>query len=444
MTNLKDLLINDIFTQISIGIIILCIIILLALLTWKNYKIAIFLALISPLISAIFVSISGYQPQASIGSYIRVFLIFFVGTIGYFQYYKRRQLSEHKLPIEIKLLALYLFIAIGSTAYSLDPTITIIRSSTFFMLFGFLLGLYSWINTVSDFDATMNTIYYGIITIIILNLVVFIVNNDLVWYKGGTRFCGLWGQPNVFGMFAMVSYPVLFWKWQSKTYNQYLHPFIFTFILVLFHLITGSRGSILASVIGFIMWLIIQRAKIKLAFLLLSLCLVTFFFIYDIEEIRVFKRQTTSGSSVLTLNKREEFWSAMKILIIEKPITGYGYGIGGKIWQDPRFYKEGHKLWSGSARTSLHSGYLSAIINTGMLSFMIWIYILFQPVLKLKKYISNKIRAPIIFVMVSCFILNITESLIGGGSGPAAMMFWMMWIMAVRFNNDEGMSIQSC
>ncbi len=440
---LKNLFSNDIFVMASLATILICIIFLVLLVILKNYKPAIFLAVISPFISAVFVSISGFQTEASEGSYIRVFILFFVGCIGFYQFYKLRKTSEYKLPLHIKLFALYLLLALFSTVYSIDPQITLIRSSTFIMFFGFLLGLYYWIDDISDYSAVMNTVYFGIITILMINMAVFVVKNDIVWYRGGVRFCGLWGHPNVFGMFAMVSYPVFLWKWQTRKYYKFAHPVIFILIMMTFHLLTGSRGSLLAALSGFSLWLIVQGKKVKLAFLMLSLCLLGFILVFEMDEIKVFKRKTVQGSTILTLTGRDEFWAAMKILIMEKPLTGYGYGVGGKIWEDPRFHKEGHLLWSGSARTSLHSGYLSAIINIGFLAFIIWMYVLFQPIIKINRFKSKDIKAPLIFIMASCFILNFIESLIGGGSGPASVLFWIAWIIVARFNDNPKLSLES-
>ena len=58
-------------------------------------------------------------------------------------------------------------------------------------------------------------------------------------------------------------------------------------------------------------------------------------------------------------------FSFLIILIAERLLTGYGYSVGGKVFEDPRFYKGGMQLWSGNARESLHQGYLSICVEVG-------------------------------------------------------------------------------
>jgi O-antigen ligase len=437
MNLINNLFSNDLFLLLTVSISFICIVFFATIFILRNYTIAIYLAIFSPFVSAIFVSILGFQTQATLGSYIRVLIIFFIGTIGFFTFFKLKNKPLKQLPLQIKLLAVYILLAVASTIYSIDPSMTIIRSTAFLMFFGFLLGLFYWIKDGSDYTAVMNIFYYAIISILVINISTFIVRNDLVWYRGGIRFSGLWGHPNVFGMFAMVSYPVLLWKWHSKNYSNITHPFIFIFIFMIFHVLTGSRGSLLASLSGFSIWLMVLGKKIKLGFLILSLCLFAFILLYDIDEFKMFKRATARGSTMLTLTGRDEFWSAMQILIIEKPITGYGYGVGGKIWEDPRFHKEGHLLWSGSARTSLHNGYLSSIINTGFPAFIIWIILLFRPLIYASRLKSKEETAPLIFIMMSCFILNIIEYLITGGNSPASVAFWIAWLILGRMIDLE-------
>ena len=133
---------------------------------------------------------------------------------------------------------------------------------------------------------------------------------------------------------------------------------------------------------------------------------------------------------MLTLNGRDAFWEGAIAVIAESPWWGYGYDVGGAIWQDPRFANDGH-LWKASARNSLHNGYFNKIVSLGFLGFLIWLAAVLIPYWQTRKLPYYHLRAYILTVMSGSFILNLVESGIGNGAKAGDIPFWISWIVAL-------------
>lgn len=139
--------------------------------------------------------------------------------------------------------------------------------------------------------------------------------------------------------------------------------------------------------------------------------------------------QREEGRGLTDLTGREDFWVGSYTLIKERPILGYGYGVEGKIWEDPRFYESKETLWSGSVKASLHNGYLSVAIGLGIFIFIIWCIILFIPLYQSISSPLTDYKVFAITIMLMCLFLNLFESVITGSGSLVAILFWMVWII---------------
>ena len=112
-------------------------------------------------------------------------------------------------------------------------------------------------------------------------------------------------------------------------------------------------------------------------------------------------------------------------MVLEKPYTGYGFNVEGKIWEDPRFYDPKLTLWSGSSKTSLHNGYISIAVGLGFIGLFVWVILLFLPLFKFKmKYLSDDFNAALCIMSV-LFLSNFVEASIGANT----FMFWLSWVV---------------
>ena len=134
---------------------------LIFIIAFRRYDIAVLLVVFSPWISSIFIPNTPISPdsdQANLGSYIRVSVLLLMGSIGLIKYMKS-WLVNRTIP-DYKILTLFLFLGLAtvSTFYSLDRDITFIRSFSFIAFFLFLLGLYTWIEEFVHIDKVLNII----------------------------------------------------------------------------------------------------------------------------------------------------------------------------------------------------------------------------------------------------------------------------------------------
>jgi len=403
----------------------------------QRFEIAIFLVALSPLISAVFFPATPEvdletATEPALGSYARIGLLALTGAVGLFRFIESWSKSRERLPVELLFLGGFLLLALFSTSYSIDQQYTFIRSASFVALFGFLLGLYSYIDSEQRLNQTLFSLFAMVAVVTLVNVTALVAFPDRAWYEN--RFQGLWSHPNAMGSFCMLAYPLLFWVYpRSAPLKKW---FVAGLVMTLFclHLLTGSRGSLMAAVCGMCMWIVVQRKPVRL-FLLLSAIGVGVFILTQATP-NSFERDGSYSATDLT--ERPEFWYGSLILIREKPMLGYGYAVEGGIWADPRFNKPEYSLWTGSPKTSLHNGYLSVAVGLGLGALLIWCVLLFLPLWRFRSLPYTDYKGLIMAVLVSCLLLNGVETEIGGG----APVFWIVWVIAGKVSH--ALSVHVC
>ncbi len=429
--------INDLWQIFSILIVII-LAYWLACESFKKYELALFLVVLSPFISAAFVPnipITSDQQEASLGSYMRISLLILMGGVGFIKYLKSWWITRERLSYQFILLGIFLIFAIFSSVYSIDTKMTFIRSFSFFTLFGFLLGYQIWLKDTYNIDKTLNTLLILIAGLILINLISIFLFPGKVWrWLAPDRFQGLLAHPNMMGSFCMISYPIILWKFGKSSLRMKTMLIVLLIITVSLHALTGSRGSLLASILGICVWFIVQKKNMKLFLFAGIVCLLGFSFIalnpsrFQREEAQV---------DMTTLTGRTDFWAGSLILIGERPLFGYGFGVEGKVWSDPRFNKPKYALWRGSSKTSLHNGYISSAIGLGLVGFLIWSILLIYPLWKYSRLKKSEHKALVISIMVMTYILNFIETSISGGASISEMVFWISWVLGAHMLAQE-------
>jgi O-antigen ligase len=425
---------NDILTLIIILLIILCMIIPLLFWSLKRYEIVITLMLLSPLVSWIFsknIPVEIEEIQAGSSSYIRVSMVLILGMIGYLNFFKLTANSHEKVPLYLKLFAVFLFCALLSTTYSIDRFYTFTRASEFIAFYGFLLGLFYWIKNKTLLDKALN-IYSGVVIFgIIINILSLVLFPDRAWYwKSPDRFLGVAGHPNALGAFCMLSYPALIWKYKKTFYmGRFFIAVLFCSVLFM-HIISGSRSSLVTSIFGLIVWYFMFKNKVKLPILFAVLVFLCGSFFFGPVKMPSLERK--QSEEITDLTGRTDFWKAAIQLVAEKPMLGYGYGVAGKVWSDPRYRKKGYKLWMGSSRTSLHNGYLNIIIGSGIILFFVFLTVLLTPVWRLIFTEVSAYNSLALVTILQILLLNMAESTIAGSSSFPSLVFWFFWVIAAR------------
>jgi len=426
---------HDLLLVSMLAVVGLLIAVWIVFLSIKRYEFAIFLISLSPLISAVFIPNNpngGDLEDATIGSYLRLGLIMLIGIVGIIKYLQERSVDSEPLPFHIILLGIFCLLALLSTAYSIDRKFTFIRSASFIPFFCFLLGLNQWFKGQDQINNILDSVFYAICLTLLISIVALpVLPSRVWWYVDTSRYMGLWSQPNQMGAFCMISYPVLLWKISNSDGRMKWFVSLLILVTAVFHILTGSRTTLIASALGICLWLLIMRKPFKFLFLVVLLSSFAM-------GVMIFRpaNMTRSGGfeSLSTFTGRKELWIAALTLAKEKPIVGYGYGVGGKIFEDPRFYDPDQQLWSGSAKVSLHNGYLSAVIGMGILGTLLLYFLLFFPFSRSRKAINGEYKALVLTVIFMCLLTNFLESVVGGFTGLVSLLLWILWVIAGKIS----------
>ena len=407
----------------------------------KWFEAAIVVVILSPWISALFVYDMTENigvSETTYGSYIRVSLLIFVGCISFVRYIQTKFKTHEILPFEFKLLILFVCLALGSTFYSIDPFFTLVRAIPSLAFSLFLIAYYIWLTDIKKIETTLDLIFWLILIISLANFASLLLLGNRVWsVSTSQRFSGLWAHPNMMGSFCMASYPFIYWKFLRSKFNAKIYIIGLAAIMFLMHFLTGSRTSLLLSVFGISLYMILKR---KIMSSIISLLIAVFGSILILIQpnfITVFERESKSSDSITTLTGRTDIWEASYQLIKENAITGYGFSVEGKIFEDYRFYNPELTIWSGSSRLSLHNGFISIIIGLGMFGLVIWIIILFVPYFRLLFFRDDNFRPPLISLMSMLFVSNFVESSISLGNSIHAVFFWFAWIIGSKVTRTK-------
>ena len=202
------------------------------------------------------------------------------------------------------------------------------------------------------------------------------------------------------------------------------------------HIISGSRASLTASFLGFLA-AVLTSGRVKNLYYLIKVSafmVISFFAVFFLLESRP-SSLIRGDAPITTATGRIEFWRGCIELIKEKPILGYGYGVAGKIWSDPRFYRPGDFLWAGTAKASLHNGYLSLVVGLGIAGLLLCLSILIIPVWSLFRLEACSYKTFVICIIVQALVINFFESTLASGSQLlSSLILWFFVVVAGKLN----------
>lgn len=413
--------------------------------SFKRYEVAVFMMVLSPWVTAISfgaTNIPADELEPGIRSYIRVSILLLTGLVGIITFFKLRSESKERIPFDFVILGAFILLALVSTGYSIDPRFSFMRSVSFAALFAFLLGLHYWLSDKYQFDLILGILFGFVLLATFLNIGALVLLPGETWEPMGNRFRGLWGHPNTMGAFCMLSYPLCLWKYsRASTMGRCLVAGVIT-ALAIMHFLTGSRSSMICAILGITLWLFIKKGKMISLFFILGIGFLMVLMVSMIQ-VKPSSLEREPGEGISSLTGRTEFWSGAYMLILERPVLGYGYGVEGKVWEDPRFHDPELALWSGSAKVSLHNGYISVAIGLGIIGFFLWCVILFLPLWRGIHSYSTDYKAFVMSIMLMLLLSNFVEGAINHGTSIDAVFYWIAWVMAERLSLrgiEEGFS----
>jgi len=412
----------------------LLLILLIGLTLWclKRYEVGVFLMAMSPWVTTIFSPAfheGEGELEVGLGSYIRISLLVWLGLVGLVRFFSFRRKAATKVPAHLMLMGVYLAIGMMSTLYSIDPRFTIIRSVGAVAVFGFLLGLNSWLESDGTVDRVADTLFLLVCVGTVASVASLFLAPDRAWLLGGNRFQGLTGHPNVMGGFCMLSYPVILWRFGKAGISQRVLLLTLGIVVLYLHWLTASRGSMLAAVVGTCVWLLVLRKWVGLVAFVTAMAICGAL----VVQLNPSRLDREENEDVTGLTGRPDFCMGCYQLIMERPLLGYGFGVEGKVWDDPRFNKSvqaGGGLWSGSAKASLHNGYLSVAIGSGITGWVLWCAAWLLPLCWCATGARSHNSALVLTTMSMLLVWNFVETEVTGPGGGTQTVFWLMWVAA--------------
>jgi len=416
---------------------------------WRRFELAIIMLLFSPWVSWILYANTPMTGEDEVtsgpASYLRILLVLLVGCCGAVQLLKSSLHKQLRLPNYLIFFGVFVCFAVVSGVYSIDRKFTLIRSLEFAIFFIFLLGLHTWLDDRARLDRTLNIYFWSVAAGILISTALFLLPARSWAWTMPDRFQGMTDHPNTFGAFCLLAYPILIWKYAAAHRAGKSAIAVLMCLTLALHVLSGSRSSLLAAILGGLIWafytvktLTLKHLGIGLAFGMMVTLGVSFLLLTRPASMK------RGDSAITTLTGRTEFWIGCLQLIQEKPIQGYGYGVAGKVWEDPRFHREGEFLWAGSAKSSLHNGYLSLAIGLGTVGLAVWMLFIGIPICQVLSLGPDAYKIFILVTIIPLLVLNFFESALSSGSQIyTSLVFWFILIIAGRLPELPAYQLES-
>jgi O-antigen ligase len=365
------------------------------------------------------------------GTYIRLGIIGLAGVAGLLHFLASRDEDYPPVPRQFSLLGAFFVLALVSTTYSIAPQFTFVRSVESLAFLGFLLGLYVALREQEVLDRVLTVASSLMGAGLVVNVLALVLLPGLVWWsEAPKRFQGLTGHPNEMGALCMIAFPLLLWRYcRSKHVGKGVCVILMGLATAML-LLSGSRASLLCALVAVLLWfLVLGKRMIFIA--TTSTMAVVVLLLLSSPLLPSLQREQASAKGITDLTGREQFWENGIHVVKQRPLLGYGYEVSGEVWTDPRFAtSEMEDAW-GSARSSLHNGYLSIVIGLGLIAgLVLWPIILLAPLPNLLRLPPSDYKAVALLLVGMCLAANFVETSITSSRSFTSVTFWIFWVMA--------------
>ncbi len=199
----------------------------------------------------------------------------------------------------------------------------------------------------------------------------------------------------------------------------------------LFCLLLGtSSASNVSFACALIFIFSFKNNRFNFSFFIISL--LALFIVYHFGQHIIFKILLPNKSikSVTTLHGRTYLWSGYIQIWLKRPFIGWGFAVGERAG----------KAFGFMYALSAHNGYLSILINTGLIGLCFWFVLFKRLCVSFIQQIS--FHSPYAIAIVSAFIVIVINNnsipIIGSNWGPLSTMafciltFWHIWCENAR------------
>lgn len=348
-----------------------------------------------------------------------------VGCLGIFRF------ASVPLIRRNQLFFIFIFITFVSSAFSNYFGYAMMQVISFFSIITFSvvaveINLYN--SKVRETFFKTITICYTIVCIIsigaLLSMPKLVFQTNIA---GGYRFSGLFGRPGSMGTAAGILVGLsLFGTFRFKHFNIAIKCIsIVSAIICLIY--TGARTFWIAGIISItIVQLIYYKKRFVYFGILLFFFILTVLFYNALEfEIRKEDRdKIIRTESIKNLTGRFLLWTEALKKFKKRPILGYGFGVGGAE------NLIGSKSYIPSKMPTLHSGYIQALVDSGIFGGLFYSFIIVFAIYKIIRYDLYKRYGAECFILIFFTISNIAESVIFTGAKFQSAFYWYTAVFA--------------
>ena len=246
-----------------------------------------------------------------------------------------------------------------------------------------------------------NNLVYVVFGIVIIGLV---INPSL--FSG--RYSGIIWNPNMFSSLVIIAFSIHFLKYEKRTHFDY----VILFTLLISALASGSRGSLVAIILVFLLKYGFTLKNIIYGFIGLIVSLIILSINLE-TSVNRFAENSMFNDRILQF---EYAYLSIK----EKLITGYGLDKYAYIDKSlvPIYLKD--KI------IGAHNGYLAILAQYGIVFGSVILFLIFRKSLQAFSYFKNKksFERVYLFITLYTLIASIYESLMTGINEFHTILFW--------------------
>jgi len=262
----------------------------------------------------------------------------------------------------------------------------------------------------------LDNFVYLIFAIVLLSVV-------LNPYIFSGRYSGIIWNPNMFSSLAVIAFAILFLE--NKVKSNFDYVMLFSFLLMA--LVSGSRGSIVAIILVYLL-------KYGFSFRNILYGVIAFAFTLAISSINLDTSLNRFVEQSMFNDRLLQYEYAI-LSIKHKLFIGYGLDKYAYINKSlvPIFLK--------GKIIGAHNGYLAILTQYGIIFGGLILYIIFRQSYKLISFFWNSLdyERVYVFIIIYTLIASLYETLLTGINEFQTMLFWfaLAFLSYSKFNQEN-------
>jgi O-antigen ligase len=279
-----------------------------------------------------------------------------------------------------RLYAVYFAWAFASAAWSLVPMFSFGRAFSSSLLF---VAICSVAANIDDNEALLRMVRYVLVACAVLTAII-AFTAITPWFPsawlpdselGAYRLQGMFDSPNQVGELNMITIGAALACWESLRWpGLKIAAAALIGVSALMMVAADCRSAAVAMLLSMAA-LAVWRFGWRGLFGVIAAGALTVLLAAQLSPQALLY---LLRSDVTTLSGRTAVMHFSLGRVIDKPLTGYGFGVEGQIFQN-RYFPSWDDLWEMGPRIPIHNGYLSRAVGLGVPAALLWMFLFLRP-----------------------------------------------------------------